>query len=350
MATPIWNDKEERWTLRVTRDGRTRKFTSVKPGLAGKKAVLASAREFSTYGSTAATVKEVRDAWLLDIKARLGDQGTPYKHAEILTRLFVLPVLGKRKIKDVKLREWQSCINEARPHRGTGELSKKYLSNIRATIIQMTKWAYENDYMDPLKGSLYVPAGRPVVGKQVLSPTDVKRLLEPSDEWYWPAWCLMVLTGMRPGEVYGLQIDDFDGMNVTIRRSINDRGQITEGKNRNARRTVPLHPYARDLIKNTIKRNEYLKTRWIFPNRSGGSCVPATVIKDWHRFADARNIPGTPYSLRHTFVSMVKTTMPEPLLKALVGHSATMDTFGVYGHHMDGDDEKTITAIDTAFM
>lgn len=349
MATPIWNEKEGRWTLRVTKNGRTRKFTSVKQGNAGKRAVIAAARDFTAHGSRTATVAQIREEWLSDIKARLGEQSTPYRHAQSLTKNYVLPRLGKRKIRDIALREWQECINEARPMKGTGTLSKKYLSNLRSQINLLIKYAYENEYCDALRGSLYVPAGHPVVGKGILSPDDVKRLLEPSDEFYWPAWCTMVLTGMRPGEVYGLKVSDFDGMTLTVRRSVNDRGQITEGKNRNARRTVPLHPYVRDLIQKTIERNRPLHTEWIFPNRSGEHCLPSSVIKEWHRFANERSIPGTPYSLRHTFVSMVKSTMPEPLLKQLVGHSASMDTFGVYGHSMPGDDEKMITAITASF-
>lgn len=349
MATPIWNEKEQRWTLRVTKNGRERKFTSVKQGNAGKRAVLAAARDFQSHGSSSATVNQIREMWLDDIKARLGESSTPYQHARTLTKNYVIPRLGKRRIRDITLREWQECINQAKPVKGSGDLSKKYLSNLRSQINLLVKFAYENEYCDPLRGSLYVPAGHPVVGKGILTPEDVKRLLEPSDEFYWPAWCTMVLTGMRPGEVYGLKESDFDGMTLTIRRSINDRGEITEGKNKNARRTVPLHPFVRELIQQTIERNKILHTEWIFPNRNGDHCRPGSVIKEWHRFAEERNIPGTPYSLRHTFVSMVKTTMPEPLLKALVGHSTSMDTFGVYGHAMPGDDEKMISAITASF-
>ena len=35
-------------------------------------------------------------------------------------------------------------------------------------------------------------------------------------------------------------------------------------------------------------------------------------------------------------------TLPEGLVKAVGGHSRSMDTFGVYGHEVQGD--KTLTA------
>ena len=350
MATPIWNDKEKRWTLRVTVNGTTHKFTSRTEGLAGKRKVLAAARDFGHYGTKNITVRDVRDDWLRNIELRLGKDSVSYMQAESLSRLFILPKLGKRRIRDVKLRDWQQIINEAKPQdKKKGSLSKKYLSNLRANINLLIKYAYENEYTEPLRGSLYIPAGHPVVGKEVLTPDDVKKLLDPSDNWYWPAWVLMVLTGMRPGEVYGLQNDDFDGMTLTIRRAVNEQRKITEGKNRNARRTVPLHPFARKLIQDTIERNEPLHTVWIFPNKKGQRCNPHGVRKAWTSFAKSRGIPGTPYSLRHTFVSMVKSTMPEPLLKALVGHSAQMDTIGIYGHHLDRDDVAAVGYIEEVF-
>ena len=44
MATPIWNEKEKRWTLRIKKNGIVKKYTSVEPGIKGKKIVLARAR------------------------------------------------------------------------------------------------------------------------------------------------------------------------------------------------------------------------------------------------------------------------------------------------------------------
>lgn len=349
MAHPIWNDNENRWTLRITQNGVTHKFTSRYPGDRGKRAVLAASREFTAHGTRNATINDLRGMWLDDIAARLGRGSVPYTQAESLSRLYILPLIGKRRIRDLKLRDWQMCINNARPVSGVGMLSNKYLSNLRAQINLFIRWAYENDYTEPLRGQLYIPAGHPTIGKEILNPEQISRMLQPSNDWYWPAWCLMLLTGMRPGEVYGLRVDDFDGLNITICRAVNSRGVITPGKNANARRTVPLHPYARKLINDTIKRNAYLKTPWIFPGKSGGRCYPQTAAKSWRVFAAARDLPGSPYCLRHTFVSMVKNTMPESLLKALVGHSAQMDTIGIYGHKMPGDDVQTLHFIEDAF-
>jgi len=48
-------------------------------------------------------------------------------------------------------------------------------------------------------------------------------------------------------------------------------------------------------------------------------------------------------------ISIVKSDMPAPLLKATVGHSETMDTFGVYGHEVDGDLQRAASIIDNVY-
>ena len=51
---------------------------------------------------------------------------------------------------------------------------------------------------------------------------------------------------------------------------------------------------------------------------------------------------------RHTFVSVVKS-LPEGLLKQVVGHSASMDTFGVYSHDVEGDLEEVAEKMQSIF-
>ncbi|MEE1013516.1 MAG: hypothetical protein U0L92_04300, partial [Clostridia bacterium] len=56
----------------------------------------------------------------------------------------------------------------------------------------------------------------------------------------------------------------------------------------------------------------------------------------------------TPYELRHTFVSIAKC-LPEGDVKSVIGHSANMDTFGVYGHEMSGDLERISNSLSQVF-
>ena len=73
--------------------------------------------------------------------------------------------------------------------------------------------------------------------------------------------------------------------------------------------------------------------------------------KHWNKLKAERNLPGTPYSLRHTFISIVssQTHLAEGTIKELVGHSQTMDTFGTYKHAVDGELETAASVINLTF-
>ena len=58
--------------------------------------------------------------------------------------------------------------------------------------------------------------------------------------------------------------------------------------------------------------------------------------------------PVTPYQMRHTFVSIAKT-LPAGEIKSLVGHSQSMDTFGTYGHAVNGEAQQTASKLHTVF-
>ena len=62
-----------------------------------------------------------------------------------------------------------------------------------------------------------------------------------------------------------------------------------------------------------------------------------------------RDLPGSVYSLRHTFISMMKNIMPEQMIKDIVGHAASMSTFETYGHILDGDEIRAAEIVDLTF-
>ena len=164
----------------------------------------------------------------------------------------------------------------------------------------------------------------------------------------------MLLCGLRPGECYALQEKDVGKGVLYVRRSVNSMGEITEGKNKNARRAVPMPALAEQIIRETISRNHRnnFGTPWIFCNGSGGLASQSTARKQWRRLAAERDLPGSPYSLRHTFVSIVssQTHLSEGTIRELVGHSeAGMDTFGTYKHEIEGEIENAAEVINLTF-
>lgn len=88
---------------------------------------------------------------------------------------------------------------------------------------------------------------------------------------------------------------------------------------------------------------------WVFPDELGQRTDPRRMYGMWRTYKTQHGIKSTLHELRHTFVSAVKNDLSLPQLKAIVGHSDTMDTFGVYGHEMDGELRDTAQVVDQLF-
>ena len=348
MTSPKWDGK--RWRIRVMKEGRPFSFSSSVPGAKGRKEVQQKYDQwFYGEASGSKTVGRVAQEFLEDVKARRGENSEAYSQYERYIRLYIAPRIASVKICKVTLRDWQSVINEASGRNKA--LSEKTLKNLRGIIKGIIKFGYEDYQCELLRGNLYIPKGHSKKEKEILQKDDARRLLEESDLWYHPLFCFLLLTGMRPGEALGLQVDDVRGSIVTIKRSVNAAGQITEGKNENARRVVPIGNMTRAILDKTIQRNnEYkLHTKWIFCSPDGSMGNQSTMRNHWEKLKKERNLPGTVYSLRHTFISMMKNVLPEQSIKDIVGHSVSMTTFETYGHFVDGDQKRAAEIIDLTF-
>lgn len=353
MAIPKWNKERKLWIIQGKHNGIRKVFYSSTPGQKGKREVLDKYDDWIEFGgSQKITVEKCVELYLKDIESRIGKKDT-YRKTEIYTRLYVLPALGKCKMSNLSLRDWQSVLNNARAVREPSKpLSYKTMTHLRTVCVGLHKFAYVNYYCDEWRGSLYIPTGHQKGEREILQPSDIARLFEPCDLHYVNAFRVMLLCGLRPGECYGIKEEDIKGNVLYISRAINDEGEITQGKNKNARRAIPLPPLAAQLINETIERNHRANfgTTWVFCNYYGDKANQGTARKQWNRLKAERGLPGSPYSLRHTFVSIVssQTTLAEGTIKDIVGHSEAMDT-GIYKHRVDGELEKAAKVINLTF-
>lgn len=161
---------------------------------------------------------------------------------------------------------------------------------------------------------------------------------------YIHAYRFEVLTGLRPGELRGLRVEDVEGNRISIKRSINVYGEETKGKNENAIRSFVMSDMALKEIKAQFR--EYpSKSGFVFELPS-----PTAYRERWQKYCASNGITKTtPYELRHSFVSIVKT-LPIGVVKGLVGHSESMDTLGIYAHTLTGEDADTAHEVNGVFL
>ena len=345
MATAKWDGS--RWRLRVTENGKTRSFSSTTPGRKGRAEVEEKARKYGRLTSLAT----FGDAWERYLE-ELGFVSGPehVQNTESIGRLYLLPTLEREKVVDLRPYDYEHIIFHLKKRDGS-PMAKKSLQNIRATIINFNKFCVRAGLLETPVTEIRIPKDAPKVGKVILQPDQAKRLFhEFEDEWYINLWRWMLATGCRPGEAFGLKWSDIrDGL-VHIERAYNYRGRMTEGKNRNARRCFALNSVLEGILNDQKNKTWRLNSEFVFCNHAGKVARQTDAIHSWDRIASTLGTSASPYSLRHTFISYMSHSVPEGALKELVGHSTSMDTYGVYGHVVNGDLERTAEQVNITLL
>lgn len=349
MANAQWNEKESRWVYRVTVNGVTRKFTCSTKGPSGKRKVLQNAKNFEAgICSDNRTIEEEWERYIKDVECR--SSLCNKQNIAQIKRLYFPSVILRRKFRDVHLTDFQAIINGARKQDGS-PLSRKSLSNIRTTIVSFLNYARIDGATDMLPNGLYIPKNAlEKKEKQILQPNEIRAIFGGYvDEFYINLWRLMLLTGLRPGEALGLKWSDINNNRIVISRSVNRNRELTPGKNVNARRMIPVSDILIKILADQKKRTEHMKSEWVFPSHSGTMPSQSSAKKSLDRISKDLGVKVSPYCLRHTFISMVKNELPEQMIKQIVGHSASMDTFGTYGHAVEGEMERASAQISTIY-
>ena len=352
--TAVWLDKYQRWQIKVQRDGKRRTFTSSTPGRAGQREANAKADQWLDFGIDGS--QRVKDLWDRYTEGLRAISTTTYKRGCYMGEAWVKPRIGHKKISSLTEQDLQDVINAAArsgirdKSRG---LSKKSLENIRAELKAFLKFCRKAKVTTMYPEDLTVPAGARRSEKTVAQPKHLDILFSSEVTTYRGklicdplvnAYRLAVTTGLRPGELLGLEWADIEGNRVYVRRSINVFSEQTQGKNENAVRAFTMIPEALQVIE-AQRASTGQRAGRIFE-------IPTQrVFRDsWYRYCKCNCIPHiTPYELRHTFVSIAKV-LPEGQVKPLVGHSKDMDTFGTYGHSIGDDSAATAQALSSAFQ
>lgn len=355
MPTPIWVESKKQWVVRIQKDGVRHSFTSTTPGNKGRKEVLKKLSEYESFGDNSRLlVSTAYERYLEEVEAKHGKRDT-YRQIEGYGRLYIIPAIGKQRVKDVTLYDLQKIINTAKPKRHVATLSKKSLKNLRACLTGFMKFCVNNYYCDPLRGELYIPVGHPTIGKDILQPDDIRKLFEPSDLWWYNCFLTMLLCGLRPGEALAIKRNDIQGSILYVNRAINGSNEITPGKNKNARRAVPMPELACRIIQDTIDRNDklHLDTEWVFCGYNGEAGNQCALRRQWIKLKEEKGLSDRIklYSLRHTYVSIIsaQSTISEGNLRQILGHSKSTDTLGIYGHRVNQELESAASIIDLTF-
>lgn len=354
--TAVWYPARNYWKINVQKNGIRKSFYCSTPGRAGQRECNAKADAWLDEGieNPTAKVNRVADEYLKNLK--LTASTSDYGQREYFIRMYVKERIGNVRISDLNEQHLQSCIDYAYSRK----LAKKTLMGLRSAILAFIKYARKAKYTTLHPEELTVPKGAHVGERTILQPNDIKTLFssdegtyrgKPCEEPFINGFRFEVATGLRPGEILGLKWSDVVGSRVFLRRAINVHKEETTGKNENARRSFTLTPIAKAIIDAQRKRQRELgiSSKWVFTDDNGEQPSEDRYYRHWIAYCKHNNITRTTaYEMRHTFVSVIKA-IPEGYLKQLVGHSKSMDTYGVYAHELNDDSKQAAQLVEEIF-
>lgn len=355
--TAKWDDKTKRWKIYVQKGNVRKTFYSSIKGKEGQREANAKADNWLENNITDTKLKVRKTVEKYMEQLRLTSSQSHCKQYEYYFNDWILPKIGDVRIEKVTEQQLQDIINIVYAH----GLAKKTLCNIRSCMTSWIKFCRKSKYTTLFIEGLVVPKNAPVKEKRILQPDELKILFTENNtllngsvehDLFVNAYRFQVLTGLRPGELIGLKRSDIVGNTVFLQRAINVNGEVTGGKNENARRQFDLTETAENVLREQFQllTEKEIESEYVFPTKDGDPVKERTYYDRWKKYREHNGIktPVCPYELRHTFVSIVKS-LPEGHLKQLVGHSKDMDTYGVYSHDFGNDRAATAMMVQGIF-
>ena len=196
---------------------------------------------------------------------------------------------------------------------------------------------------NPMSGRVKVPpAPRPKT--RSLTPEELSRVLAAADDAGWGVmFRVWVELGLRPGEVFGLRWEDYDGECITVERTV----EYTTGKTRPPKtpRVAPL-PLSRDTRTrlDTVRRPGGV----MFPTSTGKYWWPGNFLEEVFRpIMQAAGVRGTRYVLRHTSATLALSNgVSLRVVSERLGHSSPAFTLKVYSHALPNDQHRAAEVFD----
>lgn len=309
--------------------------------------------------STAPLFKEYAEHWLNDYVKELRRHSTYERYGEILKR-HVYPTLGNKRIDKIN----RGMIRNLLLSLHKKDLSKSTLSLVRDAINGPMSYALDEELVtaNPVLGitkRLNLERDRrkevhPFNGEEVTLFLDTCKDGYPG---FYPFFLCAFRTGMRLGELLGIQWGDvdFNSRFIEVKRSYR-RGIIGPTKTGKTRR-VDMSNQLTEALKMLSKRRKREALRdgmgepveTIF-HRDGEPMDQKFIRRQFKRilrkagFRDMRF-----HDIRHTYASLL-LTQGESLVyvKEQMGHHSIQVTVDIYGHLIPSSNREAVNRLDSA--
>lgn len=301
----------------------------------------------------ALTVREWLTQWL---ERRVQDGLRP--STTVMYRRYVerdlQPGLGHLRLSDLRHHHVDQFLHEQLAD-GRGVVT---IRRMHAVLSSALSSAHRLDLVEMNAASnIALPPERPQ-RKQVWEPDQVGRFLDTAlTDRLGPLFEIAVFTGLRRGELLGLQWTDVDlrqGELVVRRQRVDAGGHAVEGDAKTAagqNRRVGLGPVAVAAFERwsqtqnadrEVWQNQWQGGAWIFTREDGAPLIPQFVTKRFERLVEQAQLPAmTFHGLRHQHASLLLAQgIDLAVVSKRLGHSSIAITNDLYSHLLKDANRK----------
>lgn len=267
------------------------------------------------------TFAEVYEAWKDEHFRDIGAKGI-----ESYERAYdVFEPLHDRKFRELRTADYQIVIDKY------SDKSHSLLSKFKQLATQMSQWGIRQELITTNFASFIKLPENVKKEKEIFSEEDIQKL-EADGSQAAKLALMMVYTGMRIGELFGLRTENVHETYVI-------GGEKTEaGRNR----IIPIRSEGRKYF---AEFKERAKGELLISGYDGQKVIANFRKRDYYPLLERLGISKkTPHATRHTFASWAVANNIKPeLLQKMLGHADYSTTANIYEHF---DIDQLIDAID----
>ena len=284
---------------------------------------------------------------------------------------------GSMRMSAIKAEDIKRYINKLQKEKsedGTKHLSDSTKFQRFKALRNILRYAYQMDYLtanplDKIPSSQLPHKPHPKLreGKDFMNKEQVRQYIQHLNEeplFYRAMVNLMIFTGLRRGEVVGLQWGDIDLEQRTlqvVRNVIRDTKSgtgiyIGTPKTEDGARTIALSSYLVGLLKSwkdeqVTRRGVLLPTAYVFSNAEDPywPLYPTTVTAWVHDFEVRHELPKvSPHDLRHTAATLaLQSGANLKTVQDMLGHADFKTTATYYTGITEETRHETAAAVET---
>ncbi|MEL4357020.1 MULTISPECIES: tyrosine-type recombinase/integrase [unclassified Luteococcus] len=353
-----WSPNQKRWLVRW-RDGDCRQR---KQAFAYKTEATGFMEQLAGKTKLRDQNRTVEDQWKTWRAIRNTRSPGHQANLDSTWALHVEPEWGAVRLTDLRhsvVAEWATQL-EIDQSPGVASRSLDMLSSLCAIAIRDN--VIDRNPCDDI--SVTMPEGREQI---ILTREQLDQVADAMNP-YSLAIRTLGLTGMRWGELAGLQVRDLDvkRRRIHIRRHVTEVGGVldtVEGTKTGPRRTITAPKTLLDELAEKAKGR--MPTDPLVPATRGGTLRHSAVYRHWRKHVNAKPAPPKPkgktgpqkvgglgldvhiHDLRHTAASLlIQAGADVKVLQRQLGHKSATLTLDLYGHLMEDSMDGLSDAMD----